>query len=268
MKRVVQVVFVFMLLISILSQLMNVDVQEGDKGFSDTRCRDKAELDSLSGFGLLKRIQRSWKDPYVSDDYCVQYQVSDNEREQSNQFRERLPHPRFRTDGEYWGKVYAQLFNNDRERLRFLEDSLRVVIESNGMDETEAVFYVVSMVQDIPYHYIMDESCQGFNDHPCVSYQRFGLLSPVEFLYRLSGDCDTRTVLLYTLLSNLGFQSVILNSVEYGHSMLGVNIPTSGGYVEHRGQRYYFWETTATGWGPGMLPPDMNNINYWNVVLD
>jgi hypothetical protein len=50
--------------------------------------------------------------------------------------------------------------------------------------------------------------------------------------------------------------------------MLAVDVPTEGDYFEHNGRKFYFWETTAMGWLPGMLPPDMNNTDYWTIILD
>ena len=49
--------------------------------------------------------------------------------------------------------------------------------------------------------------------------------------------------------------------------MIALNIPTQGDYIEHRGVRYYYWETTAVGWPAGMLPPSVSNSDYWEVAL-
>jgi hypothetical protein len=70
------------------------------------------------------------------------------------------------------------------------------------------------------------------------------------------------------LLKNFGYSPIIINSNEYLHSMLALDLPASGDYLIHKGKRYAFWETTNVGWLPGMLPPDMNNTSYWNVILD
>ena len=96
----------------------------------------------------------------------------------------------------------------------------------------------------------------------------YGLYSPSEFIWQLKGDCDTRTVLLYSMLQNMGFDAVIFISSQYAHSMLGVDVPSSGDYLRHKGVNYYFWETTSKGWVPGALPPDMQQLAYWEVALD
>ena len=90
----------------------------------------------------------------------------------------------------------------------------------------------------------------------------------MEFLYSLSGDCDTRSVLLYTLLKQVEIDPIIVISNEYAHAMIAVDIPGAGDYIIHKGKKFYFWETTNTGWLPGMLPPGVNNLAYWRVTLD
>ena len=270
MKKVVQYILVFFFVIALLSQWLGVEESNGENGDDDAtlQCTDSEVLDSTATIGWTKFVNRAWRDNYSNDAYCIDYLTLADDANQSTDYRFGMRAPRARSDNDYWGQVYASFFQQDRDRLIFLEDSVRTIIQSQNLDDLETIHYLVSMVQDIPYQYIMPESCEGFSDHPCVPNQRFGILTPVEFLFYLTGDCDTRTVLLYTLLTNFGYQPIIVNSVEYGHSMLAMNVPTSGDFIEHRGQRFYFWETTATGWAPGMLPPDMNNTQYWQVVLD
>ncbi len=50
-----------------------------------------------------------------------------------------------------------------------------------------------------------------------------GVYAPVEFVSNLRADCDTRTVMIYTLLSRFNYDVAILNSEKYRHSVLGLN---------------------------------------------
>ena len=126
---------------------------------------------------------------------------------------------------------------------------------------------IVAFVQDIPYQYVLSDGCQN-KVGECNPYVSWGIYSPVEFMHHLKGDCDTRTVLLYTLLKNFGFDPLIINSKEYRHSMLALDLPSAGDDFLYKGRRYAYWETTNIGWMPGMLPPEMNNEAYWAVALD
>ena len=68
-------------------------------------------------------------------------------------------------------------------------------------------------------------------------------------------------------LKRYNYDVVILDSEHYLHSMIGLNIPSSGRYKYHQGKRYYTWETTSNGWRLGLLPPNSSNINYWQVAF-
>lgn len=265
MKKVGQVIAVIFLLLFIIGQFFNEVETTTTTSEELSNCSDQLVTDSAE---MTRSILRSWRDQYLDDSFCLAYKAQERDNDLAADYRNQLVSPNVRSDYVYWGKIYRAFFEHDRTRLSFLEDSIRNHVQQAALNDREVVHYVVSLVQDIPYQYIMPESCEGYSDHPCQPNQRFGLLSPVEFLFTLTGDCDTRTVLLYTMLTNLGYQPVIVNSVQYGHSMLAINLPSDGDYLIHQGQRFYFWETTATGWQPGMLPPDMNNPNYWTVVLD
>jgi hypothetical protein len=49
--------------------------------------------------------------------------------------------------------------------------------------------------------------------------------------------------------------------------MIGINIPAYGKYKLINGKKYYFWETTNSGWSVGVLPPENWNISKWHLAL-
>ena len=224
------------------------------------------ETESTDTVTLLRTHQRLWLEHGAQLNYCTQYQISYDSMQRAAGYRTRSRVRDWRNEEDFWSEVYKMLYYLDRGGLRAVLDSLRTA--GAHLDRDAFARMVVAFVQDIPYNYVVPKSCEGFEGHPCVPNERYGILSPIEFLYRLQGDCDTRTVLLFTLLTNMGYQPVIVNSREYAHSRLALDIPASGDYFVHKGRRYVFWETTNVGWEPGMLPPSMNNKYYWNVVLD
>ena len=229
---------------------------------------DEVEYDEYDSIRSVYRHRRNWLDYYNNRDYSVRYAVSSTQDDEAFHDRDALEVQYWEDDNDFWKKVYFDLYDQNKSRLNFIQDSLLFIRDSLNMNREDFARMVVAFVQDIPYNYILPEGCEGHDDHPCVPIVKFGILSPVEFLNRLQGDCDTRTVMLFTLLKNFSYDPVILNSNEYLHSMLALDLPTSGDYIMHKGKRYAFWETTNVGWLPGMLPPDMNNTAYWNVILD
>lgn len=226
------------------------------------------DFETLDTTETIHRHWRSWLDYHNNERYALEYAVASSQETEAYQERDAFAVDYWETDEQFWKKVYFDLYEKNKLHLNFIQDSLLSIRDSLQLDRENFARMVVSFVQDIPYNYILPDSCAGHDDFPCVPNVKYGILSPVEFLNTLQGDCDTRTVLLFTLLRNFGYEPIILNSTEYLHSMLALDIATSGEYMEHNGKRYAFWETTNVGWLPGMIPPDMSNQAYWNVILD
>ena len=61
----------------------------------------------------------------------------------------------------------------------------------------------------------------------------------------------------------------MLNSLEYKHSILGINLPYKyGSFKVFNNKKYYLWETTSMGYRPGDLSIEYSNLNNWEVVLN
>lgn len=264
MKKLLGFVIGIFLVLSFLSSIFRSCTSD----YSYESGSDEYDFDEYDSAGTIHKHQRSWLDYYNDENYLVRYAVSVKDDEIASLERDTLEVDNWETDNEFWQKVYLELYNQNKSRLTFIQDSLVVIRDSLHLTREDFARMVVSFVQDIPYNYILPEGCEGHDEHPCVPNVKYGILSPVEFLNRLQGDCDTRTVLLFTLLRNFGYEPVIVNSNEYLHSMLALDIPATGDFIDYKGKRYAFWETTNVGWLPGMLPPDMSNTSYWNVILD
>lgn len=158
-------------------------------------------------------------------------------------------------------------------------DSVRI---SNQQNKINFAYTIVSMIQNIDYVLILDRSCNDKtvlrNEQirkmlqsgiPCDGNAPYGIKTPLEFLTSFNGDCDTRTLLLYTILKHYSYDVAIINSQFYGHSMLGLNIEGARGmYKFNNGVKYYFWETTSMNCYLGELGNTMQNINYWKIMLN
>jgi len=178
-----------------------------------------------------------------------------------------------------WGGFYRGMYNYDKSKLDLVYPMLDEIWNNNNFTRREFIDVVVSFVQNMEYNIIVMEDCQTAykkdnsirelmnNGIKCDGEDYAGIYSPLEFMANFKGDCDSRTVFLYTILKRYSYDVVILNSELYAHSILGVNISSSGRYKYYNGKRYYTWETTNRGWRLGILPPDYSNTNYWDVVL-
>jgi hypothetical protein len=197
---------------------------------------------------------------------------------QAESFREKLPEPI--SDGstkDYYGKVYIQLAKDNRDKMERIYKTYENIKNKYKLNYRQFAEMVVSSVQSIPYVLVHPESCYkarqwgGFMEtyhkegKECLPDIRFGLTSPSEFIYNLKGDCDTRTVFLYTVLSHFGYDVAIF--VSRTHCVLGINLPAlHGDYLTHKGKKYFFWETTAKGFVPGVLPNEFKN-DTWYIAL-
>ena len=177
-------------------------------------------------------------------------------------------------------RIIFNLKENDKNKLNGLYDLFDSINNKNKLSKVKFAEMVVSFVQDIPYAIILEKGCNAslYSDrftrnyllNPnsiCDGYQRFGINTPVEFIANLKGDCDSRTVLLYTIFSHYDYDVTVLSSEFYGHSILGIDLPVNGTAYAYRSQRYVMWETTAPNCKPGIIPNEISNLNNWRISL-
>lgn len=173
-----------------------------------------------------------------------------------------------------WGQIYYNLYQNDYKYLDgFIAkyDSLKV-----GLSPNEFAELIVSSIQYQPYVWILDVSCNHQNYKykirqsgcSCLGYiSRYAVQSPYEYISNQKGDCDTRSLLLYTILKHYKYDVVILTSVYYQHAIIGVSLPSYGKYKLYRGKKYYVWETTVEGMRIGQINSSVSNMDLWKVTL-
>ena len=177
-------------------------------------------------------------------------------------------------------QVYKKLSNFDKNKLDELIDMYDEIKHDKKLNQKQFADMVVTSIQNIPYvlvhdysHEEADEKWGGFIEEyhksgdVCLEKIKFGLQSPVEFMCNFLGDCDTRVLLCYLVLKEFGFDVAMLGSTTYGHEVLGISGNYRGSYVKKDGIKYYAWETTATGYRPGVLSPDFSNMDYWFVDI-
>tara|TARA_Y100000385_G_C13054110_1_gene621178 strand:+ start:120 stop:947 length:828 start_codon:yes stop_codon:yes gene_type:complete len=178
-----------------------------------------------------------------------------------------------------WRDFYKKIIENDKLKISTIYELFDEIYRSNSLNRKDFADIIVTFVQNIPYNILTMDSCneaylknQSIKDMidegiECDGNVFLGLYTPTEFISNFKGDCDTRTVFLYMVLNKYGYDTKILNSDVYGHSILGINLPSRGRYKTHLGKRYYTWETTSLNWQLGDLPPNTSRMSNWNVAL-
>lgn len=260
LKYVVYPVLVYVLLNTVIQVLRTGGASRS------ANCTDQMQVINAAGDRDHEHV---WQLVNQSRYYCTKYQTTEEANLQAADIRSTLG-DRLGYEYDYlWGRVYEVLVQDSGDEINYLADSLRTIAQRKEMNTLELAELVVSFVQDIPYSYVIGGDCETYetDGKPCLGNIPFGIISPYEFLHTQYGDCDTRAVLIYVLLEYLGYTPAIVVSDEYRHAMLALNLPATGDFLEHRGERYYFWETTSTGWPLGILPPNSNNVKYWKIAL-
>ena len=186
----------------------------------------------------------------------------------------------FTTNNNYfWGSLYNYLEQKDTPSLDLIMETFTHINKDKKLNQMEFAEMVVSCIQDIPYSFVLQAECptSHYEDSMksilercpdcCIGNIKYGIQNPVSFIKNLKGDCDTRTVIIYSILKHFKYDVAIVNSDFYRHSIIGINLPSSGYFKVYKGKKYALWETTAMYYKAGDLPVSFNNVKHWDVVL-
>jgi hypothetical protein len=219
---------------------------------------------------------RNWKDNY-GNNYSGDLTVREKDYKKLHNHLQKYQPP---SSNNFWGNLYNYMDEKDSPKLDLIINMFSKINENKKLNEMEFAEMVITCVQDIPYSFVFQESCMSPENYEdaiknilkqcpdcCIGDIIYGVQNSVSFIQNLKGDCDTRTVLLYSILKQFNYDVAILNSDFYRHSILGINIPGSGSSKTYNGKKYILWETTAKYFKAGDLPVNFNDVTHWNIVL-
>jgi hypothetical protein len=194
--------------------------------------KEKPEEEILRNY---KKIQWQWDDPYSSKKGKIAIEILEDDYQRAVKHRKSLL-------GDYHN-IYSKIIKNDLPILKKMAEEFEKQCRANQFDHTQSLKFVVGAIQSIPYTLVLNTSffkkcpctlnnneyiddCSARNDRKgcCNDINNYGLFTPVEFAVRKTGDCDTRTVFAYTILSQMGYDVTIFNNNS--HSILGVSSPS------------------------------------------
>lgn len=170
-----------------------------------------------------------------------------------------------------WQRLYTALQEHDSIPLDRLTNAFRDLATKEKLTPARLADAVVTCVQGIPYCMISPGPCplpgtQMRGNSPCLGPVPYGVNPPSTFIGDLVADCDSRSLLLMVVLDRLGFDATIMLSPHYHHAMLGLAAPAQGVSLTSNGRRYYFWETTATGFRLGEIHPQCADLSQWTAL--
>jgi Predicted periplasmic protein len=137
---------------------------------------------------------------------------------------------------------------SDDDYLAVLADKFREAAKSENYSDLDMVKNVIFFVQNL--NYVDDKVGTGYDEYP-----KF----PLETLADEGGDCEDSAILLASLLRELGYGTVLIQFKD--HMAVGIkgDDTVHGSYYELDGNRYYYVETTSTGWDIGNVPEQLEN---------
>ncbi|MCY3743002.1 MAG: hypothetical protein OXH00_18455 [Candidatus Poribacteria bacterium] len=117
----------------------------------------------------------------------------------------------------------------------------RIFKQNRNWKRQDHVDFVLSFVQSLPY--TLDDVTTGYDE-----FRRYA----VETLIEGGGDCEDTTILVGAILRGLGEETALIFTP--GHIAIGVSGDFTGSSLTYNGIKYFYCETTGTGWTVGALP--------------
>ena len=131
--------------------------------------------------------------------------------------------------------------------LAKLTQAFRDVISRNSFSNEEAANFVLAFGQALPY--TVDSATTGYDE-----FRRYA----IETLVEGGGDCEDTTILVGSILNGLGFQLALIEVP--GHIAIGVSGNFTGAHYSLNGTKYFYGETTGSGWKIGQMPDEYTKV--------
>jgi hypothetical protein len=253
--------------------------------------------DSDSSFVRIRDVETDDSDKYVSDDsvyhhemrwvdfssrkYQGEYPTTWKEFQRARAFHNSLTQlTGIQNEMQYWNFVYSKMVESDNKRIDSLVNLFEEKRKAKSLNTSETAEMVITFIQEIPYVLVHEGSCSeamqsgGFvytyhaEGKPCLPNIVAGVQSPYEFAHNLEGDCDTRSLLGFAILSRMNIPVSVWISPTYGHSIMGVGAPAGGyNFKNIQGVRHYAVELTNKGFRLGMIAPEHTDMDNWSIAL-
>lgn len=168
--------------------------------------------------------------------------------------REHLAY-RYRFQGDELPPNYFSFMLSEHDRP--VMQALATEFSRNATSDLEKINLALSFVQSLSYAH--DTDSKGADE-----YVRY----PIETLVDGCGDCEDKVALLTALFYELDVDFILLVLPE--HMAIGVHCDNieADRYLQFRGKRYYYLETTMTGWLIGQIPEDYAEARMEAVPVD
>lgn len=152
-----------------------------------------------------------------------------------------------------WRRYYRMLYRDNYERLVPVSEALFHDLARSGVPREEMPQAILSWLQGAEYR-----RTNTLSD----------LMNPSWCLVDFAGDCDSLGLTYAIILDHLGFDAVLMVSMEYAHAMVGVDISGAGARFPFDGRQWLVAELTAPV-ALGQIEASMSDTGGWvGIKLD
>lgn len=152
-----------------------------------------------------------------------------------------------------WRRYFRMIFRDSYDRMEPAAEAIFEDLVREGVPREEMPARILTWLQSAEY-----QRTRSLSD----------LMSPSSCLLAFAGDCDSLGITYAIILQHLGFDAILMASVEYAHAMVGVDVGGQGARFPFRDRQWLVAELTEEV-GIGMIAEDMSDIGGWiGVKLD
>jgi hypothetical protein len=145
-----------------------------------------------------------------------------------------------------WNRYYNIIYRDNYSRVN---EQMSVVLKTLNLDKKnkkETVKRLVYWIQNFKF------------TRDAVS----DITSPLECFYSFKGDCDSRVLLLLTILHQMDIDAIMLVSIKYQHAIIGINIEGNGTKISFNNKSYLIVNLNIV-MDMGVYPDKMNDPSEW-----
>jgi hypothetical protein len=217
--------------------------------------------------------------PYQLPDSSMEYQTF---RINLKDLKDEIAHRNSISTSLTTPRAYSRLLKDVHEyslpNLEWTFDTLEMIKMKHGLNDRQFFEVLLSWVQLIPYSLVLDDACDyHYYRDPfvvqslqsgmfCIPNVRFGLLTPLESMHYGRSDCDSKALLLFSVLKHFEYDVLIMSSLVDRHAIVGVGLPYHGYRREALGRTFTLLETTAV-YPPGTLEKPIQPYKHWDINL-
>ena len=197
-------------------------------------------------------VEHEWQ--YKGRDCSIILNISANLYDYFQNDREHLAYYYQFEDGEVPPNYFSFMLSEyDRPVMHAIAEEF----SRYATTEEDRANLALSFVQSLPYAYDSDSK-------DADEYVRY----PIETLVDGQGDCEDKVALLTALLYEMDADFILLVLPE--HMAIGVHCDglVADHYLNFRGKKYFYLETTMTGWRMGQIPEDYADAEIEAIPVD